>query len=79
MSEFRKLAEECLRLSEVAALDPQPLPDGSGWCVRVTWSDGRVEHIATFGSESTARDWIEWESPRFFRDRSTGVPESDRT
>jgi hypothetical protein len=65
---MRKLAEECLGLTQVAALEPQPLPDGSGWCVEVTWSGGYVETVGTFGLESTARDWIEWEAPRFLRD-----------
>jgi hypothetical protein len=67
---MRKLAEECLRLPQVAALKPQALADGSGWCVEVTWVDGLVEQIVTFVSENTARDWIEWEAPKLFRDHS---------
>jgi hypothetical protein len=69
VSDLRKLAADCLGLSDVAGLEPQPLPDGSGWCVRVTWADGRVERVGTFGLESTARDWIEWEAPKFLRGR----------
>jgi hypothetical protein len=65
-----KLAEECLGLTEVVALEPQPLPDGSGWCVKVTWLDGRMETVGTFGLESTAREWIEWDAPKFLRLRS---------
>lgn len=57
---------ECSRLAQVSALRPQPLQDGSGWYVEVTWSDGAVEHIGTFGLESTARDWIEWDAAKFF-------------
>ena len=67
VTDLRKLAAECLGLSDVAGLEPQPLPDGSGWCVRVTWADGRVEHVGTFGLESTARDWIEHEAREFLR------------
>ena len=67
---LQKLAQECLRLANIAALEPQPLPDGSGWQIKVTWSDGRVELIGTFGSETTARDWIHWDAPKFFRDQS---------
>jgi hypothetical protein len=67
VSDFRTLAEECLHLKQADALTPQALADGSGWCVEVTWSDGNVERIGTFGCESTARDWIEWDAPRFFR------------
>jgi hypothetical protein len=70
MSDCRKLADECLQLAQVVALQPQPLQDGSGWCVEVTWWDGSVEHIVTFGLETTARDWIKWEAPAFFRDNS---------
>jgi hypothetical protein len=69
VADLRKLATESLGLSDVAGLEPQPLPDGSGWCVKVTYSDGRVEQVGTFGLESTARDWIEWEAPRFLRSR----------
>jgi hypothetical protein len=65
----RELAAECLRLTEVVALEPQPLADGSGWCVQVTWLDGRVDTVGTFGLESTARDWIEWDAPEFIRTR----------
>jgi hypothetical protein len=70
VSDFRTLAEECLRLPQVMSLKPQVLHDGSGWYVEVTWSDGGVEHIGTFGSESIARDWVEWDSPKFFRETS---------
>jgi hypothetical protein len=66
MSEFPKLAEERLQQSEVASLRAQPLKDGSGWYVELTWRDGRVEHIGTFGSKTTARDWIDWEFSKFF-------------
>jgi hypothetical protein len=57
---------ECLRAAQMSALRAQPLQDGSGWCVEVTWSDGVVEHIGTFGLESTARDWVEWDAAQFF-------------
>jgi hypothetical protein len=67
MTDVRKLAEECLGLTEIAALEPRPLPDGSGWCVDITWTDGRVEVVGTFGSKGTARDWIEWDAPKFLR------------
>jgi hypothetical protein len=33
--------------------------------LEITWSDGRVEFIGTFGLQSTARDWIEWDAPKF--------------
>jgi hypothetical protein len=69
MSNLRKLAEECLQQSEVVSLRPQPLEDGSGWCVELTRHDGHVEHICTFGSETSAQDWIDWEFPKFFRDK----------
>jgi hypothetical protein len=68
--DFRALAEECLQLKQVGSLRPQPLHDGSGWCVEITWSDGSIETVGTFGAESTARDWIEWDAPRFLRKRS---------
>lgn len=61
------LVEECLGLSAIAGLEPRPLPDGTGWCVEVTWPDGRVAVVGTFGLESTARDWIEWDAPKFLR------------
>jgi hypothetical protein len=67
VSEFDKISGDRLGLSDVVGLEPQPLPDGSGWCVRVTWADGRVEHVGTFGLESTARDWIEHEAREFLR------------
>ena len=71
MAEIRKLAADCLGLSDVVGMEPYPLPDGSGWCVRITRSGGRVELVGTFGLESTARDWIEWEAPKFLRNRRT--------
>jgi hypothetical protein len=38
-----------------------PLKDGSGWYVELWWPDGRIERVGDFGSETTAKDWIEWE------------------
>ncbi|HML12920.1 MAG TPA: hypothetical protein VK456_06410 [Xanthobacteraceae bacterium] len=70
MTDYRALAEECLQLEQVGSLRPRPLHDGSGWCVEITWSDGSIETVGTFGAESAARDWIEWEAPRFLRARS---------
>lgn len=70
MTDFRTLAEECLQLKQVDTLAPKPLADGSGWCVEITRSDGSVEQIGMFGLESAARDWIEWEAPRFFRNNA---------
>ena len=70
MADFRTLAEECLQLKQVRTLRPQPLEDGAGWCVEITWSDGSVEKVGTFGCESTARDWIEWDAPKFLRNRA---------
>jgi hypothetical protein len=67
MSEFRKLAEECLHQAQVASLRPRPLEDGPGWCVELTRHDGRVERIGTFGAKATAQDWIDWQSPKFLR------------
>jgi hypothetical protein len=71
VTNVRKLAEECLRCTDLAALEPHPLSDGTGWCVKITWSDGRVEVFDKFGSESTARDWIEWDAPKFLRNKPT--------
>jgi hypothetical protein len=68
MTNVHNLADECLGLSEIAGLEPRPLSDGTGWCVEITWSDGGVEIVGTFGLESTARDWIEWDAPKFLRD-----------
>jgi hypothetical protein len=67
MTNMRKLAQECLGLNDVIALAAKPLNDGSGWYVEVSWSNGRVEHVGTFGSDTTARDWIEWDAPKFLR------------
>ena len=64
------MAEECLGLLQIASMRPQPEPDGSGWRIEITWCDGRIEYVGTFGLESTARDWIEWDAPRFFREQS---------
>lgn len=69
MSDLRKLNEQCFQRSEVASLRPHPLQDGSGWCVELMRHDGRVEQICTFGSETSAQDWIDWEFPKFFRDK----------
>jgi len=55
-------------LTEVVALTTRPLMNGSGWYVEVTRRDGAVERIGTFGSETTARDWVEWDAARFLRD-----------
>jgi len=48
---------------------PKPLKDGSGWYVKVTWPDGRVDLFDKFGSETMARDWIERDLPSFFRNK----------
>ena len=45
---------------------PHLLSDGSAWYIEVTWPNGRVERIGDFGSETTARDWIAWESDSYF-------------
>jgi len=71
---MRALADEVLRLSEVVALTPRPLMDGSGWYVEITRRDGAVEHICTFGSETTAQDWIEWDAASFLRDSEAHPP-----
>jgi len=47
----------------------RPFEDGSGWCVEYTWPDGRIEKIGTFGSEATARDWLENEFDKYFREK----------
>jgi hypothetical protein len=64
---MRELAAECLRMDDIIAIKPALLKDGSGWLVEVTYGDGRLEYIGTFGSDTTARDWIEWDAPKFFR------------
>jgi len=46
-----------------------PFEDGSGWAVEFTWPDGRLEKIGTFGSEATARDWLEHEFETYFREK----------
>jgi hypothetical protein len=51
------------------ALRVRPLKDGSGWYVEMTWPDGRIERIGDFGLESTARDWIAFEFPAYFRSK----------
>jgi hypothetical protein len=69
MPNLRNLAAECLHQAQVASLRPRPLEDGSGWYVELTWHDGRVEHIGTFGAQATAQDWIDWDFPKFFRNQ----------
>jgi hypothetical protein len=48
---------------------PRALEDGSGWYVELTWPDGRIEQVVTFGLESTARDWIDHELLAFVRSK----------
>jgi hypothetical protein len=48
---------------------PVPADDGSGYYVEVKWPSGRRELIGKFGSDTTARDWIEHDFPAFFRDK----------
>lgn len=35
------------------------LKDGTGYFVRVTWSDGYEMHVNDMADEAEARDWIE--------------------
>jgi hypothetical protein len=62
---------------DVSSLTSKPRKDGSGWYVEVTWNDGRVQQVGTFGSETAARDWIEWDAPKFFRSDPGSSRESD--
>ena len=48
---------------------PVPTQDGTGWYVEVKWPSGRREFIGKFGSDTTARDWIEHDFPAFFREK----------
>lgn len=66
---MHQLAKECLGLTELVTMEARPLPDDSGWCVEIRWPDGRLEVIGTFDLQSTAKDWIEWDAPKFLRSK----------
>ena len=48
---------------------PKPLKDGSAFYIEITWLDGRMVYVDKFGSETTARDWIERDFPAFLREK----------
>jgi hypothetical protein len=53
-------------------LEPLPLKLtlGSGWYVKATHPDGRIEHVtAGFKSEAEAKAWIADDSADWLRDR----------
>jgi len=32
--------------------------DGSGWYVEAEWSDGLIQHVDDFGSDTEAKEWV---------------------
>jgi hypothetical protein len=54
----------------IAITSELPKVESIGRTFKIRNSMGGVEHIGTFGSESTARDWVEWDAPKFFRETS---------
>jgi len=45
--------------------EPVQLKDGSGYFVRVTWSDGFERQINGFADEAEARQWIADKGPHW--------------
>ena len=47
----------------------KPRLDGQLWWVEAEWSDGTIESVGTFQSDSEAWDWISNQSEAWLRDR----------
>ena len=47
----------------------KPRLDGQLWWVEAEWSDGTIESVGTFQSDSEAWDWIGNQSEAWLRDR----------
>ncbi|MGN6084419.1 hypothetical protein [Trinickia sp.] len=54
--------------------EPVQLKDGSGYFVRITWSDGFENEIDGFADEGEARDWINKNSAHWHEWASHRVP-----
>lgn len=50
---------------EKPTYEPVPLIDGSGYFVRITWSDGFENQIDGFADKAEAQKWIEKNSPHW--------------
>jgi ABC-type proline/glycine betaine transport system substrate-binding protein len=53
------------RQLERPTFDAVQLKDGSGYFVRVTWSDGFEQQINDFADEAEARQWITDNAPNW--------------
>ena len=47
--------------------EPHRVDHGNGWCVLITWDDGKTDKVEGFGSHSAAEAWIETESDSWER------------
>ncbi len=48
--------------SKQVTFSPQPLEDGSGFTVLVTWRNGRTQKVGDFRTLEAARRWIDTEA-----------------
>jgi len=51
--------------NEKPSYESVPLTDGSGYFVRITWSDGFEKEIDGFADKAEAQEWIEKNSPHW--------------
>jgi hypothetical protein len=49
-------------------------PADEGWCVRVSWPNGKVEVIPGFSNQYQALDWIKFQSANWIADRIMNDP-----
>jgi hypothetical protein len=48
-----------VELSSSPLLEPRHLASASGWYVRVTWPNGKHDHVPGFISQQEAQRWID--------------------
>lgn len=55
----------------------QPLPaeSGDGWCINVTWPNGKTEELAGFINQYHALDWINRNSENWIADKILNDPD----
>ena len=58
-----------------AAFEARHLTSASGWYVRVTWPNGKRDHIPGFVSQQEAQRWIEGKAPAWLSERCS-APEA---